>query len=155
MPRNTGPTFRWDSKAQMHVKDLASKDLTQRRSCEQKLQDKKHAQKSHHTYLSGSETQVPDSAIVTCSSTNIETCRSQRPHKTHKTTHTCHATHLVNHARIFKLILMPEIWHHMPQRRSGLGLAQRINCIWVREELVPRRTKTNNRHARPQTRAEY
>ena len=45
------------------------------------------------------------SAIVTCSSTNIETCRSLRPYKTNKTTHTCHATHLVNDARIFKLIL--------------------------------------------------
>ena len=56
---------------------------------EQKPQDKKHAQKSHPAYSSGSESQVPDSAIVTCSSTNIETCRSLRSYKTNKTTHTC------------------------------------------------------------------
>ena len=97
---------------------------------EQKPQDKKHAQKSHPTYPSGSESQAPDSAIVACSSTNIETCRSPSPHETDKTTHTCHATILVHDARIFNLILMPEIWHHTPQRRSGLGMAQRISCIW-------------------------
>ena len=132
-----------------------AKDLTQRRSPGQKLQDKKHAQKTHHTYLSGSETQVPDSAIVTYSSTTIETCRSPRLYETDKTTRTCHAARLVHDAGMLKLRCMSEIWHHMPQRRSGLGLAQRIRCIWEREKLVFRRTETNNTHGRPQTRAEY
>ena len=46
------------------------------------------------------------SAIVTYSSTTIETCRSLRPYETDKTTHTCHATHLVHDARMLKLIFI-------------------------------------------------
>ena len=45
---------------------------------------------------------MPDSAIVACSSTNIETFRSLRSYKTNKTTHTCHATLLVNDAMMLK-----------------------------------------------------
>ena len=49
---------------------------------------------------------MPISAIVTCSSTNIETCRSLRPYETDKTTHTCHASLLVHDAGMLKLIFI-------------------------------------------------
>ena len=129
---------------------MASKNLTQRWRLEQKPQDKKHAPKSHLTYPRGSESQAPDSAIVACSSTNIETCRSPSPHETDKTTHTSGMMQGFSTSYSclrFGITRLSEdqawAWH-----RGSVAFGDERNSCFCR-------TETTNTHARPQTRAEY